>query len=111
MIRNVHVEKSLAKQLVVGGVKARALEAFLHAQGDRQLRRLSGVLCGLHGFNFTVGLVVVLSFETCERRYCYEHLADAHGALGQWDGSGHPPGPWIKCKGAGIDLLDPALRA
>lgn len=84
---------------------------FLQAQGYRQLRRIGGVLCGLRGFNFTVGLVVGLSFESYERRYCYEHLDDARAALAQWDGIGHPPGPWIKCKGAGIDLLNPALRA
>ena len=87
------------------------LGEFLQAQGYRQLRWIDGVLCGVCGFNFTIGLVVGLSFEGYERRYCYEHLEDAHAALGQWDGGGHPPGPWIKCKGAGIDLLNPALQA
>ena len=32
-------------------------------------------------------------------------------ALALWDGQGHPSGPWIKCKGAGVDLLNPSLRA
>ena len=36
---------------------------------------------------------------------------DALRALLDWDGLGHPAGPWIKCKGAGIDLLNPALTA
>ena len=32
-------------------------------------------------------------------------------ALRDWAGQGHPSGPWIKCKGAGVDLLNPALTA
>ena len=30
-------------------------------------------------------------------------------ALAAWDGEEHPGGPWIKCKGAGIDLLNPSF--
>lgn len=44
-------------------------------------------------------------------RYCYEHAHEARAALVAWDGVGHPPGPWIKCKGYGIDLLNPELKA
>lgn len=43
------------------------------------------------------------------RRYCYEHATEAKAALAAWNGRDHPGGPWIKCKGAGLDLLNPAL--
>lgn len=86
-----------------------ALEAFLSEQGYRELRLIGATVCGLHRYNFTVGLVVGLSFEGYQRRYCYEHQDDARVALAGWDGADHPAGPWIKCKGAGIDLLNPAL--
>jgi len=57
-----------------------------------------------------VGCVVVgLDDVGYQRRYCYEHQLAARAALLAWDGRGHPPGPWIKCKGAGIDLLNPAF--
>lgn len=88
-----------------------ALDAFLCEQGYRELRVVGATVCGLNRFNFTIGLVVGLSFEGYERRYCYEHLQDARSALAKWDGVHHPAGPWIKCKGAGIDLLNPALTA
>jgi len=86
-------------------------EAFLASQGYVQLRVLGMAVCGLRRFNFTTGLVVGLNFEGYERRYCYEHAADALAALATWDGQGHPGGPWIKCKGAGIDLLNPSFVA
>lgn len=88
-----------------------ALRAFLLGQGYRDLRAIGGVVCGLHRYNFTSGLVVGLTLEGYGRRYCYESLDDAREALQVWDGVGHPAGPWIKCKGAGIDLLNPALTA
>ncbi len=88
-----------------------AVEAYLraHEPSYSAFRRIDGVLCALNRFNFTTGLVVGLHADHYERRYCYEHQHDAHEALQAWDGRGHPGGPWIKCKGAGIDLLNPAL--
>jgi hypothetical protein len=87
------------------------LEAFLPSQGYCQIRVVGATVCAFRRFNFTTGLVVGLSFEGYERRYCYEHAADALAALAAWDGQGHPGGPWIKCKGAGIDLLNPSFVA
>ncbi|MBU7572548.1 MAG: hypothetical protein KAF64_04270 [Hydrogenophaga sp.] len=58
-------------------------------------------------FNYTTAVVVGLDDVGYQRRYCYEHRADAQAALSAWDGREHPSGPWIKCKGAGIDLLNP----
>jgi hypothetical protein len=44
-----------------------------------------------------------------ERRYCYGLESDAVVALKVWSGNGHLSGPWIKCKGSGFDLLNPAF--
>lgn len=82
--------------------------ATLRALRYTDLAVKAGVVCGLQSFAFTTGLVVSLDPVGYERRYCYEHEADARRALAQWDGMGHPGGPWIKCKGIGIDLVNPA---
>ena len=66
-------------------------------------------LCAVREFNYTTALLVGLDPVGYERRYCYEHRSDAQAALRSWDGTEHPPGPWIKCKGAGWDLLNPQL--
>lgn len=42
-----------------------------------------------------------------ETRYCYEHFNDAVKAVAHWDGTGDPPGPWVKQKPE--DRLNPAL--
>jgi hypothetical protein len=85
------------------------LKLFLQSQGYASLSERGAKLCGLQSLMFTTGLVVGLEERGYERRYCFEHLRDAASALKQWDGSGHPPGPWIKCKGPGIDMLNPAF--
>ena len=82
---------------------------MLLASGYTDLRVVDGVLCAVRRFNFTTAILVGLDPVGYERRYCYEHRADARAALAAWDGREHPPGPWIKCKGAGIDLLNPAF--
>ena len=81
---------------------------MLAAEGYSEVCRLSETLvCGVLRFNYTWGLMVDLSLDGYDRRYCFEHAIDAIAALKQWDGQGHPTGPWIKCKGLGIDLLNP----
>ena len=80
------------------GSPTQELLSFLQEQGYRELRLIGDVLCGLHRYNFTTGLAVGLTFECYERRYCFEHSEDALRALRDWDGQGHPSGPWIKCK-------------
>lgn len=85
--------------------------AMLAQNGYTHVRRLGDKCVGLLRFNFTVGLVVGLDWAGHDRRYCYEFAEDAVAALDAWDGQDHPGGPWIKCKGAGIDLLNPAFGA
>lgn len=86
------------------------LTSMLLAAGYSDLRILSREVCGIKRFNFTTAVVVGLDVSAYQRRYCYEHDADARTALRLWDGEGHPGGPWIKCKGAGIDFSNPAWR-
>lgn len=91
------------------------LHAELTAQGYTDIVQMMGSadapLCAIRKMLYTWAIVVGLTAEGYERRYCYEHEADARAALGAWHGEGHPGGPWIKCKGVGIDLLNPELRA
>jgi hypothetical protein len=72
-------------------------------------------ICGIREFMFTSGLCVGLTDDGPGRRYCYDHYPDALAALKEWDGTGHPGGPWIKCKGTylgePIDLLNPEFSA
>lgn len=78
--------------------------------GYTEVRNVSGQgWCGLLKFTFTWAIVVNLTPDCYERRYCFEQQADAAQSLSAWSGHEHPPGPWIKCKGASIDLLNPML--
>lgn len=87
------------------------LELVIDQNGYSEVRDVAGQgWCGLMQFNFTWGLVVNVTPLSYSRRYCFEHKADAALALLSWSGQGHPSGPWIKCKGAAIDLLNPELK-
>ncbi|MDM0030384.1 hypothetical protein [Variovorax saccharolyticus] len=83
---------------------------WLRAQGYSDLCVRAKAWCAIKNFNFTTAIVVGLDPAGYERRYCFEHGHEARAALAAWDGRGHPGGRWIKCKGAGIDLLNPELR-
>ena len=85
-------------------------QRFLRSQGYVSLVKLNGKLCGLQSFIYTTGLIVGIDGITYERRYCYERLSEAAKALASWNGLNHPSGPWIKCKGVGIDLLNPEFE-
>jgi hypothetical protein len=93
---------------------ASALSTALAASGYTDVCILQNRVCALKAFPFTTAVVAGVDLIGYERRYCYEHLADAQAAqaaqaaLTAWDGRGHPSGPWIKCKGTGIDLFNPA---
>ena len=88
------------------------LQLVIDQNGYSEPRHMpDGVWCALLPFNFTWGLVVGLTADCYERRYCFEHQVEASKALKEWDGKEHPPGQWIKAKGAGLDLLNPLLVA
>ena len=74
------------------------------------LRRLStGEWVGVQRFLFTWGLMVGLDERGYRTRFCYEHPQDAVWAAQHWDGSGDPPGPWVKEKGRGGERSNPCL--
>lgn len=59
-------------------------------------------LCALQRFAFTTGLLTNVSFDgLCyeyDARYCFEYMHEATKALQAWDGTGDPPGNWVKEK-------------
>lgn len=85
--------------------------ALLGAQGYRHVTLRGGRVCAVKDFVFTTALLVGIDPFGYTLRYCYEHAAEAEAALAGWDGTGHPGGPWIKCKGAGVELLNPLLSS
>jgi hypothetical protein len=85
----------------------------LLAFGYTDLKTINGKTCGLCRFLFTTGLMVGLNEVGYECRYCFERHKDALAALSEWDGTGHPSGPWIKIKGVldgDIVLVSPTGR-
>jgi hypothetical protein len=94
---------------------ADSADAETHAQltrfGYSRVRKLAnGEWAGMLAMLFTYALVYGLDeFGDYKWRYCYEHAGDVVLALSLWDGTGHPPGAWIKRKGhpAEGELLGP----
>jgi hypothetical protein len=69
-----------------------------------------GTWIALQRMAYTIALMVGLDPVGYESRYCYEHLGDAFLDYATWDGSGDPPGPWVKHKGWHGDRLNPRLK-
>lgn len=68
--------------------------------------------CGLRRMAFTVGLFCGIDTEgNYKFRYCYATWRDAAQDLAVWNGEDHPPGNWIKRKGAGPDIRNPNLES
>lgn len=65
-------------------------------------------ICAVKAFAYTTALMVGIDAIGYERRYCFERRSDAEAALEAWNGDGYPPGPWIKCKSATSELINPA---
>jgi hypothetical protein len=59
----------------------------------------SGEWAGTRNFFYTTGLIVGIDEAGYRTRFCYPTLTTALAALAAWDGSGDPPGPWLKEKG------------
>lgn len=95
-------------------MKFTSLEDYLKTEGYSRFRTLEHRekkdLCGIGSLAFTTGLFVGLSYVGYRYRYCFAHPQDAIFALENWDGRGHPTGPWIVRKGEGGDLRNPELE-
>ncbi len=85
-----------------------SLKTYLNNQGVQHLRFIPNQgICGLEGGRFTVDLLCHVSYDGKAYRYMYEGFTEAYLAIKTWDGTGHPPGPWIKCKGKpGGDIVN-----
>jgi hypothetical protein len=44
-----------------------------------------------------------------QRRFCYAGFGAAVAAAAAWDGTGDPPGDWVKEKSPGVDRLNPGF--
>jgi hypothetical protein len=75
---------------------------YLKSEGYSEIREINSKgICGLMDFMFTTGLVIGMNEIGYFGRYCYKTRQEALDALNKWDGSGDPPGNWIKYKGTG----------
>jgi len=73
--------------------------AWINAQGYEQARLLpSGEWAALQKMFYTTGLFVGIDTFTWRTRFCFDTYDEAAAALLVWDGSGFPPGYWIKQK-------------
>ena len=73
---------------------------YLKSEGYTGIKEIPGVgICGLRSFIFTTGLIIGMNEIGYFGRYCYKTSQEASDALKSWDGSGDPPGNWIKYKG------------
>lgn len=47
---------------------------------------------------FTTDIFIIVDEYSWRTRWSYAYMSDAARALRDWDGTGDPPGPWIKEK-------------
>lgn len=74
--------------------------AALKREGYQGVRQLpNGEWVGVFPFLYTAGLCVGLTPWGYRTRYCYESRSEAHMVALIWDGTGDPPGNWVKRKG------------
>lgn len=65
-------------------------------------------ICCLQNFIFTTGLMVNITKDNYQKRYCYEDFDEALSALDNFNEKDiHPQGNWIKLKG--FDIIDGKL--
>lgn len=81
---------------------------LLAEMGYKNVRVLpDGQVIGTMKMMFTCGLMIGMDESGVAARYCYENESDAAVAARTWDGTGDPPGPWIKYKGPPEERLGP----
>lgn len=69
------------------------------AYGYKPAKLLADGRCaGILNMIYTVGLFVGMDEIGPRSRYCYHTRHEAEEALALWDGTGDPPGNWIKQK-------------
>lgn len=72
------------------------LKELLNAEGYFGIIKFKNKgICAIHKLLYTTGIVYNIDSISYEGRYCYNTLAEAVFALGNWDGNDDPPGDWI----------------
>lgn len=67
--------------------------------GYKPARQLaSGEWAGVRDMLYTTGLCVGLDDTGYRTRFCFSSRTEAEDAFAAWDGTGWPPGYWIKQK-------------
>lgn len=88
------------------------MQKILDENGYFEAKEIEGHgICALERFMFTIAISCGLDETGRQYRYCYPNLLEAVIAFDEWDGKGHPPGPWIKRKGLRGDLRNPETMA
>lgn len=86
------------------------LKEFLESQDYHFLREIPGRgWCGIQVMLFTWGLFYGMDEYGRKGRYCFNCLTEAKAALREWDGTGDPPGDWLKHFGDGGERSNPNL--
>lgn len=84
------------------------LKELLESDGYYNIKEIPGKgVCANQKFAFTIGIVYGIKKWGYVGRYCYSSKQEAEIALKHWTGEGHPPGLWIKHKGAYVEELNP----
>ena len=74
-------------------------EASILSLGYTHPRKLpTGEWAALQRYLYTTGIVIIEDEHSWRTRWCFEFAIEARKALDAWDGTGDPPGPWIKQK-------------
>jgi hypothetical protein len=90
--------------------KNNIIESILKPAGYYEIREIPGRgICGLQRFIFTTGLVIGMDEIGYQGRYCYSTENEALDAINSWDGTGDPPGLWIKYKGREGERSNPLV--
>jgi hypothetical protein len=73
--------------------------AFLTGEGYYNLCCMPNrELAGVKRYLFTTAVVIGIDEWGWRTRFCFETAREAEAALAAWDGTGFPPGFWIKQK-------------
>ena len=72
---------------------------LLSREGYYHIRELPTGVAALRDYLNTCDIVFGIKGTAYTRRYSYGSKYHAEQALDNWNGTGDPSGPWLKCKG------------
>jgi hypothetical protein len=76
--------------------------SMLQSLGYSHYKQLSdGRIAALQRLLYTTAIIVGITSECYETRYCYEYFEEAEEAINRWSGEGDPPLNWVVQKPEG----------